>query len=759
MEYVDGEDLGSLLRRIGRLPTDKGIEIARQVSAGLAAAHDAGILHRDLKPSNIMIDGRGRARITDFGLAAISGAVPGEEIRSGTPAYMAPEQIAGKGVSQRSDLYSLGLVLYELFTGRPPFKASSSADLLRQQTTSSPVSPSSVIEGIDPVVERLILRCLEADPARRPSSALLVASALPGGDPLAAALAAGETPSPEMVAAAGESEGLRPAVAAAALGGILIGLAALILLAPRTQMVHTELLQKPPEVLSERAREIVHEAAFADPIVDSLAAFDLNQDYLQMLRHERVPVDWPTVLGQQHPAAIRFRYRQSQHPLVRASVGSIGDWFVDPPNTIPGMAEVMLDTQGRLIAFARVPDSRSTIPSTTLEPDWNPLLAATGLTVNSLSPEEPEFTPPFYADRRAAWKGAYPSSPETPVRVEAASLDSRVVAFRVLEPWEVKEAPDPEKPVQRFRYDLMISGAFFFGSIVAAGVIAARNLRLGRGDRRGALRLAIYLGIMRLLWILAAHHLPPDQEVPLIMGHLAWSLYRVGLVALFYLALEPYARRLWPRMLVSWMRLLNGRFRDPMVGRDALFGCLIGVVLALLGAILRLLSYQTGLLTPPPEASHWTLESLSGARHALAAVIAVHTGSVLDVFIPMMILLVFRLLLKSTWLAVALTTVAGMAALYPGSGNVALNLSLFGILAILWWVALFRFGLLGLFVAASFWDLFQQIPLTGDLSAWYATPTIVTLLVVMGVALFAFRSTLAGRRSTVAAELGELPAI
>jgi len=304
----------------------------------------------------------------------------------------------------------------------------------------------------------------------------------------------------------------------------------------------------------------------------------------------------------------------------------------------------------------------------------------------------------------------------------------------------------------------MISGAFLFGSIVAAGVIAARNLRLGRGDRRGALRLAIYLGIMRLLWILAAHHLPPDQEVPLIMGHLAWSLYRVGLVALFYLALEPYARRLWPRMLVSWMRLLNGRFRDPMVGRDALFGCLIGVALALLGAIFRLLSYKTGLLTPPPEASPWTLESLSGARHALAAVIAVHTGSVLDVFIPMMILLVFRLLLKSTWLAVALTTVAGMAALYPGSGNAALNLSLFCILAILWWVALFRFGLLGLFVAASCWDLFQQIPLTGDLSAWYATPTIATLLVVMGVALFAFRSTLAGRRSPVAAELGELPA-
>ncbi|MCI0657420.1 MAG: serine/threonine protein kinase, partial [Acidobacteria bacterium] len=758
MEFVDGEDLGSLLRRIGRLPTDKGIEIARQMSAGLAAAHDAGILHRDLKPSNIMIDGRGRARITDFGLAAISGEIPGEEIRSGTPAYMAPEQIAGKGVSQRSDLYSLGLVLYELFTGKPPFKAASPADLLRQQRTSSPASPSSVIEGIDPVVERLILRCLEADPARRPSSALLVASALPGGDPLAAALAAGETPSPEMVAAAGESEGLPPGVAAAALGGILIGLAALILLAPRTQFVHTELLQKPPEVLSEKAREIAQEAGFHDPPVDSLAAFDFNLDYLQTLRDERSPVDWPTVLGRAHPAVIRFRYRQSPRPLVRASTGSIGDWFADPPNTTPGMAEVMLDTQGRLIAFAKVPDSRSAVPVTTIEPDWTPLLAATGLVSSSLSPEEPEFTPPFYAERRAAWKGAYPSSPETPVRVEAASLDGHVVAFRVLEPWELKEAPDPEKAVQRVRYDLLIPGAFFLGSIVAAGVLAARNLRLGRGDRRGTLRFAVYLGIMRLLWILAAHHLRPDQEVGIIVGHLAWSLFRVGLVALFYLALEPYARRLWPRMLVSWMRLLNGRFRDPMVGRDALFGCLIGVALALSGAIFQVLSYKTGLLTPPPEVGVWTLESLRGARQALAAVIAIHTGSVLDVFIPMMILLIFRLLLKKTWLAVGLTTVAGMAALYPGSGNVALNLSLFGILAILWWVVLFRFGLLGLFVTASLGDLFHQVPLTGDLSAWYATPTIVTLLVVMGLAFFAFRCTLAGRRSPVAAEMGELPA-
>src|SRR6185369_2079056 len=102
--------------------------------AGLAASHDIGVLHSDLKPSNVMIDGRGRARITDFGLAALEHEVEGAEIRSGTPAYMAPEQLAGREVTVRSDLYSLGLVLYELFTGKQAFEAGSIHELRRLQS-------------------------------------------------------------------------------------------------------------------------------------------------------------------------------------------------------------------------------------------------------------------------------------------------------------------------------------------------------------------------------------------------------------------------------------------------------------------------------------------------------------------------------------------------------------------------------------------------------------------------------------------------
>src|SRR5947199_4595580 len=106
MEYVDGEDLASLLTRIGRLPADKALETARKICAGLAAAHDRGVIHRDLKPQNIMMNKRGEVLIMDFGLAAIADQLSGAEAHSGTPAYMAPEQLKGAEVTGKSDLYA-----------------------------------------------------------------------------------------------------------------------------------------------------------------------------------------------------------------------------------------------------------------------------------------------------------------------------------------------------------------------------------------------------------------------------------------------------------------------------------------------------------------------------------------------------------------------------------------------------------------------------------------------------------------------------
>src|SRR5512133_1350150 len=149
MEYVDGEDLASLLVRIGRLPADKAAETARKICAGLAAAHGKGVVHRDLKPHNIMMNRRGEVVIMDFGLSAIADQLSGAEARNGTPAYMAPEQLRGAGVTPRSDIYALGLVLYELFTGKRPYEAKSVQELLDLQEAAQLTSMSSIATEVD----------------------------------------------------------------------------------------------------------------------------------------------------------------------------------------------------------------------------------------------------------------------------------------------------------------------------------------------------------------------------------------------------------------------------------------------------------------------------------------------------------------------------------------------------------------------------------------------------------------------------------
>jgi len=180
MQYIDGEDLASLLRRIGNLSAKKALSTSQQICAGLAAAHDAGLLHRDLKPANIMLDGHGQVRITDFGLALSSKDASGQTELAGTPAYMAPEQFEKGETSVRSDIYALGIVLYEVFTGQSPYATGETPINWRKvHLESAPMAPSSVVPEIDPAVESAILACLEKDPAARPASARLVAEALP----------------------------------------------------------------------------------------------------------------------------------------------------------------------------------------------------------------------------------------------------------------------------------------------------------------------------------------------------------------------------------------------------------------------------------------------------------------------------------------------------------------------------------------------------------------------------------------------------
>ena len=168
MEFVEGESLRSVLNRFGGLPQRKATDLALQICSGLKEAHAQGIVHRDLKPENVMIDGQGNVKIMDFGIARSMEAgtrLTGSMV--GTPAYMAPEQVAGKPVDYRTDIYSLGLILYEMFTGAPAFSADNSIAVALKQMREDPLPPHEVEPNIPVDSERTILKCLEKDPAKR----------------------------------------------------------------------------------------------------------------------------------------------------------------------------------------------------------------------------------------------------------------------------------------------------------------------------------------------------------------------------------------------------------------------------------------------------------------------------------------------------------------------------------------------------------------------------------------------------------------
>jgi tetratricopeptide (TPR) repeat protein len=175
MEFVKGEDLSALIRRVGRLPSEKVIDIARQLCGGLAAAHAQGVLHRDLKPANVLIDNEGVVRITDFGIALSRENVSLHTL-TGTPAYMAPEQRqAGQTLSERTDIYALGLVLYDLLVG---LQGGS-----HRRGTAVPPRPSTLVPGVDPQLERVVMQALSPLPGDRPQSALEMAASLPPAPP------------------------------------------------------------------------------------------------------------------------------------------------------------------------------------------------------------------------------------------------------------------------------------------------------------------------------------------------------------------------------------------------------------------------------------------------------------------------------------------------------------------------------------------------------------------------------------------------
>jgi serine/threonine protein kinase len=205
MEFVEGDSLRSVLNRFGGLPPRKGIDVALQICSGLKEAHAQGIVHRDLKPENVMIDAQGNVKIMDFGIArSMEAATRLTGSMVGTPAYMAPEQVAGKPVDFRTDVYSLGLMLYEMFTGSQVFQADTPVAVALKQMREAPPPPHEIEPTIPVGIERAILKCLEKDPLKRFQSLDELETVLrtPRASRVAGALSSLEGPRPALVPAA-----------------------------------------------------------------------------------------------------------------------------------------------------------------------------------------------------------------------------------------------------------------------------------------------------------------------------------------------------------------------------------------------------------------------------------------------------------------------------------------------------------------------------------------------------------------------------
>jgi serine/threonine-protein kinase len=708
--------------------------VAHALCAGLAAAHARGVVHRDLKPANIMLNRAGQVIITDFGLAGIAAQLRGPEVLAGTPAYMAPEQLQARDVTARSDIYALGLVLYEIFTGARAFSG----------TARGPVAaPSLLVKELSPAIDRLILACVNDDPQRRPASAMAVAQALPGGDPIAAAMRAGQTPSPEMVAASRATVTLGVRALAACFVAVVALLVTVYALMPGFTDVGMAPLEVPPDVLVARARDIAGSAGYGARPRDYAFGFERDRRHLGYLAERRF--DW-NHLGELRPGTALWWYRESADWLV--PLGASGAVTRSDPPSAPGTVDIVLDARSRqLMAFSADPvTAGSPVPTTGATPlaelDWQPLFDAAGLDIARFADTTPGRPPARAFDLRKAWIGPATSQPAVQLRVEAAALDGRPVSFVVVYPWSARaNAPEREGGLVGMPALPMFMGLVWI-SLVAGTLFVRRNHRLGRLDVRGAAALAgatFWLAFAG--WLLMAHLTPTAGTMMRLSQAIGMSLFNAAIVFVVYAGGDPYARRHWPASLVSLTRVVNGRLRDPLVGQDVLVGTLVGLVMT--SGLLAYFVVAHALGAQPAgegEVVELTFGRVLG-RYAYFAVFALWSGAG-----GLVMMLLVKALLRRDWLAVVASSVVAGIAWSPtlGQSYPVLAAVFFSASGVPWMWTWVRFGMVAGAVAT--WVCTVSLGArTWNPSLWYGPHALVGAALILALAAYGFHAALAGR--------------
>ncbi len=735
MEYVAGGNLlaQSRMRPSGRFAPAEVIAYARQLCDGLAAVHESGLLHRDLKPANVLLSGDGPVKLADFGLAAAAVGLSADEVGAGTVLYMAPEQLSGKEVTARSDLFALGLILYELTTGQRPFPGSTRAELVRQQADTIPPRPSDLVDRLDPVLEKAILWCLERDPKKRPASAREVSEALP-------------LPTPKEVERWVESKPLRPKVALALLGAALLGLLIHAAIADWT-MAYRQLPEaKSRDYLHERAKEIVGSLGNKNKQKAENNGFEWDLDLVRYASN-RSSTAWRPGHDERSPL-VYFWYRcgpDHHTPANRVTP-------TDPPLATSGMECVLLDLDGRLLEYHAVPTRTARPTEGRTRDEWREhwereLFQASKLDRANFVRVPPKRRPLVFADD--VW--ALQEVGGTGKRVVMAVCDGNPVYFRVGEPFsDGKDRPDRaegenvEAQAQRRLAGGLVSIAILLLAVAAAGPVAYRNWRLGRADISGGLRVvAIYAVSAFVGWVLITSHTRSlHVERVLLMNSFGIMSFWGLILLVCYLAVEPYMRRRWPERLSTWKRVLNGRLRDPLVGRDVLVGLIVGACAAF---PLKLIAAALGtyyLLSPVYEPL--TPNVPPGIILVLVGVALLRAAG------TFVLLLLFGLLFRRESLAlvivIAVTAVSAaqpVATLHQKSvlvwiGSVTV-VGLFALTAV-------RYGWVATLIASFTTSMLNIMPLTFTPHAWYAGTTLTAALVLVALAVYGFFVSLGDQR-------------
>jgi len=587
------------------------------------------------------------------------------------------------------------------------------------------------VKELDPAVEHVVLRCLNPDPRQRPASALAVSAALPGGDPLAAALAAGETPSPELVAAAGETEGMRPAVALVWLAAALVFTAIAGFVGPKFTLSAEVPLEIAPAALAHQAHLMLEGFGYTARPNDTVWGFDeypLYQDYLKA-HPDLAARRWrnPTA---GFPPLVRFWYRESPQDLIGERELNTIPNYTDPLLEMSGMIRLRTDREGHLLDLDVVPPQKEPPAPSASAFDWSRLFTAAGLDLAKWQPAEPEWTPLANWDARAAWTGTDAVSGSV-LRIEAAAWRGRPIFFRVIGPWT-----KPER-MQRVTVGLppWVALVVVYLAIAAACFIAWFNHKQGKGDARGALALALlYFVCMAGGRYLATPHSTSVEELGTFWRVVAVAGINAGLAWVLYLALEPWVRKRWPHTMIGWTRYVAKGIRDPMVGRDLLIGATTGALVAV-ATYVQVASHGANGTPNIPA-----LEALSGVRQSVNLLLQSVCNSLFTSILFFFVFFVLRVLLRKQWLATA-AFIAVVTLVISGSGSNWIDRPFQAAYAALFAFILLRFGLLALMVTIVVPDVLGNVPWTAEPSAL----NLAALALVAIVAVYGFRTALAGR--------------